>query len=316
MIAVLDTDSALSALAPEWEALWAATPGATPFQSPRWLLPWWRQFGTGKPRIAIERRGGELAGILPLYVLDEPAGQKLLPIGAATTDYLDALGDPRPLLPAVLERVRADRVDFCDLIEIPPESKLRGIVPPPGWTVSWWDGSACPVLSFPAIPSGIRRKLRMNRHRAERAGGWATEIATPETLPAFLAELVRLHQARWTAQGDTGVLASAEVLAFHREAAPELLSAGLLRLQALRVAGEIAAVILALLSPGRIYFYLSGFDERHSFVSPGTLLLGAMLEQAEAEGRAEAHFLRGGESYKYAWGGVDRFNAGCRLTAV
>ena len=32
-----------------------------------------------------------------------------------------------------------------------------------------------------------------------------------------------------------------------------------------------------------------------------------------AEGRTEAHFLRGQESYKYAWGGVDRVNYSGRL---
>jgi CelD/BcsL family acetyltransferase involved in cellulose biosynthesis len=170
------------------------------------------------------------------------------------------------------------------------------------------------VLTLPDIPSGIRRKLRMSRHRAERAGGWAMEIAGPETVQPFLAELVRLHQARWTAREEQGVLADARVLAFWREAAPLLLQGGLLRLTRLRVGGEGAAAIMALLAPGRIFFYLSGFDDAQVFVSPGTLLLGAMLEQAIEEGRAEAHFLRGRERYKYAWGGVDRFNWFGRLT--
>ncbi len=315
MIAVLETGGELRALAPEWEALWQRTPGATPFQSPRWLLPWWDQFGTGMPRVAIERRGGELAGILPLYVLDEPGERKLLPIGAGTTDYLDGLGDPARMLPALLERARNDGVDRCDLFDIPPGSPLLG-VEPPGWRADWSAGNPCPVLRFPAIPSGIRRKLRMNRHRADRSGGWSAETATQETRGAFLAELVRLHQARWTAQGEMGVLGGGAVLDFHRQAGPGLLAAGLLRLQVLRVAGEVAAAVMALLAPGRIFFYLSGFDERHAFVSPGTLLLGAMLEQAMAEGRAEAHFLRGREAYKYAWGGVDRLNAACRLTPL
>ena len=101
-----------------------------------------------------------------------------------------------------------------------------------------------------------------------------------------------------------------------REALPELLEAGMLRLQALWVGAEVAAVILALLAPGRIFFYLSGFDEAQAFFSPGTLLLGAMLERAIEEGRTEAHFLRGRERYKYAWGGVDRFNAFGRLSRL
>ena len=72
--------------------------------------------------------------------------------------------------------------------------------------------------------------------------------------------------------------------------------------------------MLALLGPGRILFYLSGYDAARGYESPGTLLVGAMLEEAVREGRREAHFLRGGEAYKYAWGAVDRPNHACRLT--
>lgn len=307
MIEVVDTDRDLMALADEWRALWTRCPGATPFQSPHWLLPWWRQFGTGMPRVAVERRGSEIAALLPLYVL--PTERKVLPIGAGTTDYLDGLGDPAPLLPAVLDRLRLDQVDQIELIEAPPWSSLLGL---PG--VIWAESSPCPVLTLPEIPSGIRRKLRMNRNRADRAGGWAVETATAETLEAGLDALIRLHQARWTAQGEPGVLADGAVLAFWRDAAPGLLSAGLMRLQILQIGGVVAAAIMALLSSGRIYFYLSGFDTAQSFVSPGTLLLGAMLEQAIAEGRTEAHFLHGQESYKYAWGAVDRHNYSGRVT--
>ena len=310
MIEVIDSDTRLEALGPEWDALWTRCPDATPFQSPRWLLPWWRQFGTGMPRVAIERRDGQLVGVLPLYVL--PGERKALPIGAGTTDYLDALGDPGPLLPAALARLRADPVDHVDLIEVPPWSKLRWMAPP-GWRAAWGESSPCPVLTLPDLPAGIRRKLRMSRHRAERAGGWTVETADAATLAACFEALVRLHQARWVAQGEAGVLADPAVQAFWHEAAPALLAAGMLRLQVLRVGRVVAAAIMALLAPGRVFFYLSGFDEAQRFVSPGTLLLGAMLEAATAEGRTEAHFLRGQESYKYAWGALDRLNSACRL---
>jgi CelD/BcsL family acetyltransferase involved in cellulose biosynthesis len=301
LIEIIDTDRGVAALAAEWEALWERCPDTTPFQSPHWLLPWWQQFGTGMPRVAVERRDGVMEAILPLYVL--PAERKALPIGAGTTDYLDGLGDPALLLPALLARLRDDPVDQLDLIEIPPWSRLldnTGIACSPS--------SPCPVLTLPDLPAGIRRKLRMNRHRAERAGGWAVETAQAPTLDLCLDALVRLHQGRWVAQGESGVLADAAVLAFWRHASPGLLAAGLMRLQVLRVGGIVAAATMALLAPGRIFFYLSGFDVAQSFVSPGTLLLGAMLEQAIAEGRTEAHFLRGQETYKYAWGAIDRLN--------
>ena len=319
MISVVDDVAGLRALAAEWQALWGRA-GGVPFQSPRWLLPWWDAFGTGMPLVAAWRDGGALRGVLPAYVLHEPDGPKLLPMGAGTTDYLDVLGDgAEPMLAALLDRAAADGVARCDWIELPPGSPLRGAVPPDGWSARLGEGSPCPVLPLsgpvPRFPGGIGRKLRMNRHRADRAGGWTVAHATPGTLDAGLDALVALHQARWTAGGEPGVLCDPAVLAFHRSAAPGLLDAGLLRLATLRVGGTLAAAILALLGPGRILFYLSGYDTAQAFVSPGTLLLGAMLEAAAAEGRTEAHFLRGREGYKYAWGAEDRMNATLHLRA-
>lgn len=318
-VSVIDDLAALRALAPEWHALWLRA-GRAPFQSPHWLLPWWDAFGTGMPRVAVWRESGALRGVLPAYVLHEQDGPKLLPVGAGTTDYLDVLGDgAERLLAAVLDRAAADGVGRCDWIELPPGSPLRDAPAPDGWAARLGEGSPCPVACLPGVPprfpGGISRKLRMNRHRAERAGGWTVEVAAPGTLDGMLDALVALHQARWTAGGKPGVLCDGAVLAFHRAAAPGLLDAGLLRLAVLRVGGAVAAAILALLGPGRIFFYLSGYDTAQSFVSPGTLLLGAMLEQAVAEGRTEAHFLRGREGYKYAWGAEDRMNATLHLTA-
>lgn len=324
-VTLLDTDDAMLALGPEWEALWRRA-GTTPFASPAWLLPWWRQFGTGAPRVAVQRDDGRLTGVLPLYRLDEPTVRKLLPIGAGITDHLDALLEPGvaagPMLQATLDHARGDGVGVCDLINVPPGSALHGIAPT-GWTMRWGAGVSCPALTLPGtiadlagiVPAKTLRKLRMNRNRATRAGGWTIETAGPATVQARLSDLVRLHQARWTAQGEPGVFADPAVSAFHREAAPALLQAGTLRLQALRLGDAVAAVCYTLLAgPDRILFYLSGFDAAHAFVSPGTLLLASMIEQAIEEGRREADFLQGNEAYKAAWGAIDHPVGWCRLT--
>lgn len=311
-------EASLIALAPEWGALWHRVPGAAPFASPHWLLPWWRQWGTGRPRVATFRRDGRLVAILPLYVLDEPEGPKLLPMGAGTGDYLDALAEPGIGVGALLAAALAASPDaaVCDLIEIPPGGRLRGVEPPPGWQALWREDSTCPVLrpgtALANVPAGTRRKLRMARHRAERAGGYMVETATAETRPALFDALAALHRARWESEGEPGVLTDPRVLAFHRHAQPGLLDAGLMRLLALRIQGQVAAAILQLLQPGRVLFYLTGYDLALSYHSPGTLLLGWALEQAAAEGR-EAHFLRGSERYKYAWGAEGRLNQACRL---
>ena len=43
---LISTPEELERLREEWLALWRRSPTATPFQSPMWLLPWWRAFGS------------------------------------------------------------------------------------------------------------------------------------------------------------------------------------------------------------------------------------------------------------------------------
>jgi CelD/BcsL family acetyltransferase involved in cellulose biosynthesis len=313
---LVTADDGLRGLAPAWEALWRRVPGATPFQSPAWLLPWWEVFGTGRPVIACLRDGDWLAGVLPLYLQDEAGERKLLPIGIGVSDYLDILLDPGlpedagdTLLEAGLRAGFAAGATVCDLTDLPPGALLRTLHPPAGWHAAWRRGEPCPVLPLPgdAVPARQRRKLRMNRHRAERLGGWTVEFATLGTIAPMMDILLRLNARRWG-----GLDPAAE--RFHRVAAPGLLGAGLLRLALLRIGGSVAACCHALADgERRVMFYMIGFDPAFAAASPGSLLIGALLDSAIAEGRTEAHFLRGDEAYKYAWGARDRHNAACRL---
>ncbi len=116
MIVLVSTNEELESLGLDWADLWERTPTATPFQSPYWLLPWWRQFGTGLPRVAISRIGALLTGILPLYIL--PEERKLLPIGAGLTDYFDVLGEPAGLLGSVLARLGTKDIAACELVDV------------------------------------------------------------------------------------------------------------------------------------------------------------------------------------------------------
>ena len=124
-----------------------------------------------------------------------------------------------------------------------------------------------------------------------------------------------LHGARWDDRGEPGgVLADPRVLALHRATAPALVAQGLLCLQLGRLGGAPAAAHHAFLAPdGRVLLYLSGFDAARARESPGALLLGELIGAMLAQGKRELHFLRGGESYKYAWGAVDRHNAARHL---
>jgi CelD/BcsL family acetyltransferase involved in cellulose biosynthesis len=315
----ISTAAGLEALRPEWLALWDRMPAATPFQSPAWLLPWWRRFGDGELLTLALRSRGELAGLVPLYVHFDGNLRKLLPLGVGVSDYLDPLleGDHAA---AVLEhlRRRADRFDRLDLENLGPGSPLLEAAAP-GWRDQVRDGEPCPVLHLPDGGSALRRAApRLARtsyyfRRAERLGPASFEKAARDTLPEFVEALFALHAARWRERGQPGVLADAQVQALHREAAAALLELGWLRLHGLRIDGRLVAVLLGFADRFRLHFYISGFDPALPHPSLGSLMIGHAVESAAREGLREFHFLRGGEPYKYAWGAVDRPSWGRQL---
>jgi CelD/BcsL family acetyltransferase involved in cellulose biosynthesis len=313
----IPTGAALEALAPAWDELWRRAPGATPFHSPAWLLPWWREIGGGELRVLAARRGGRVVGVLPMYLQDEGGG-KLLPLGIAISDYLDGLfeeGCGREVAEAMLRRL-AERHDWrcCELHPLRKGSPLLDAGTPPGCGDEVVEFEPCLAVEIPAgaralsdvLPRKIRANLRAFRRRAEQAGRVSLETATAATLTELLDALFRLHDARWHQLERSGVLADPAIRRFHRAAAPLLLDAGLLRLHALRLNGRIIAVMYALHVRRRAYLYVCGFDPDFAALSPGTLIFGHTIAHAVGEGARVVDFLRGRERYKYFWGARER----------
>jgi len=315
----IDTEKEMEALVPDWIGLWQRVPGATPFQSPHWLLPWWRQFGTGMPRIFTARAEQRLIGVLPLYELHEPGCVKLLPIGISVSDYIDALADPA--YPDVTDVLIAASCDIpgwqeCHLPDLPPDSALSRAAAPSGLAETRQSGPCCPVLALPSDPADLAtvvprktlRDVRQAHARSETVGSVVLDTADLDTIDLALDDLFRLHQERWHKRGEAGVLADPVVRAFHRDAARAFCEAGVLRLYRLRISDTVAGVYYGFQHSGNAYAYLGGFDPEMTRLSPGAQLLDHAIRAAIAEGAREFHFLRGGESYKYAWGAVDQFN--------
>jgi CelD/BcsL family acetyltransferase involved in cellulose biosynthesis len=311
------TADALERLHPEWAALWARCPDATPFQSPEWVLAWWQRFGGSDQWVITLRRAGRLAAVLPLFVWRTPAGvRKALVIGTGLSDYTDALIEPGADGAArqLLARVAAERRwEACEFHQLRDSSPLLS-APAPGCRDEITAGDPCPVLALPdrveklnsCVPARMLSKLRYSRRRAAASGPVRVERADERTLDELFDALLRLHAARWSAEGQPGVLADESVRRFHREAARGLLRAGALRLYGLRIGDRAAAALYGVHAHGRAYYYIGGFDPALGLLSPGTLVVGHAIEEAVREGCREFDFLRGGEEYKYRWGAEDR----------
>ncbi len=304
-VGVVSAFPALERLAPEWMVLWSRAEAPLPFTHPGWLLAWWRTLGGGALRVFTVRADGRLVAVLPMFIYPDGGASRLLPLGISVSDAFDLVADPRwsrQAVAALMRAVRTDRDgwDQCELHEIPSGSALHGPA------VKSALQSVSPVLDlerFAALPSRSGPRCRLAR--AERMAAEAGLLLDQPGLDA-MDDLFALHAAQWQVRGEAGVLAPAPVQAFHRQAARALARTDTLRLHRLRDGARTVAVLYGFQVQNRAYAYLSGIHPAYARLGLGTVLIGAAIGTARADGAQELDFLRGAEPYKHAWGATDR----------
>ncbi|HVX42027.1 MAG TPA: GNAT family N-acetyltransferase [Gemmatimonadaceae bacterium] len=319
---------ALRALAPEWRALCGRSASCTPFQHPEWLLPWWQHFGAGGGdlRALAIRRGADrqLVGFAPLYARhDRDGARRLALIGTGNTDYVDLLADPDhadAVVDATTDYIQdiGHCWDECDLHPLPPASPLRSVRAVDTWRVHHAALDVFPLLDLgraaldDAVPRSFLSTLRHGRRRLARDGALVADRAEPARALDAFHDLCTLHDARWRARGEPGVLSDARTRRFHEDVVHGMAARGMLRLHVLRVDGHAIAAFYGFALGRSLYYYLGGFDPAYARESAGSLVILDALEYAVSHGQSRLDFLRGGERYKYRWGAVDHY--GYRLT--
>ena len=308
-----------------WIDLWKRDAAATPFQSPHWVLPWFRHFASGEVLTIASRQDDRLDALAPALILrddDDPSESLGMLIGTGNTDYLDVLATPGAPVAAIVEQLGAADCAMWDLQQLRPASPLLEAPAPPNCDDEIEDHDTCVVLSIDGAGDDLenitsthsRKKLRYYRRLLEREGPIRWETPARDTLDEFMTALFELHAARWKLRGLPGMLAAEVDQSFHREVARCMLDAGALRMYALRVNDRIAAVFYGFAHHDTVYYYLSGYDPSLDKASPGTVLVAHAIEQAVRSGAKTFDFLRGAEEYKYAWGAKDRVNKRRRFT--
>jgi CelD/BcsL family acetyltransferase involved in cellulose biosynthesis len=306
---VLSTSNELFRLSHEWHVLWTRCPGASTFQRPEWLLAWAAAFLPHGVRAIEFRRDSELVGLAPLLIYPREHEQVLAFMGGGVSDYLDLLAHPsweQEIVGAFREVIlRQPDWTLLDLTDLPGESVLlkdafRNFVQP---------HDTCLALELPATTDELlqllskrqRANLRNARSRLQSAGGGEVQLASAATLADFLQDLFRLHTERWSKLGAPGVLSDERIQFFHSDLAPRLLDCGCLRIYRLVSSGRTLAVIEAFFEAETAFCYMQGFDPEFSYLSPGTQLMFAIMNEAVRAGVRKFDFLRGQESYKAHW---------------
>jgi CelD/BcsL family acetyltransferase involved in cellulose biosynthesis len=330
---------ALEECVPSWRRLLVRASHAQAVLTPLWILAWWREFGEGDGRAlraVVVEEGGELVGLLPLsrrLALHRGAipvrRLELLgtgereedEIGADYVGGLVARGLEARAARAVAEAIRGGELGEWDELRLaamnsedPWVDRLGDALAACGFSSSLVPGAECPYVPLPGAwdaylqALGSERRYVVTRSLRELdkwagAGGWQLRLAgSVDELVEGKEALKRLHAERWSAEGRSGVFASARFERFHDAVMPRLLSGedgASLELLWLVARGEPVAAAYYLLYGGRVQFYQSGrrLDVPKGF-RPGIALHALAIRRSIQAKRTEYDFLAGASRYK------------------
>jgi CelD/BcsL family acetyltransferase involved in cellulose biosynthesis len=302
----------------EWDAL-ADRTDASPFLRPGWFLAWWRAFAVGRLEIFAVRRGGRLAGIVPMThrlgglvsasnwhtpmfgflvedrdTADELARAVLRPaVHSVTVRFLDE-GD-EPTEQALVEA--ADRVRQR-VLERSPFIDTRGD----------WEAYQ------ERLGARRRRELRRRWRRLEELGQPAFEVHQGDRdLERLLDEGLAVEGSGWKDERGTSIRAQPATWRFYHEVARWAAGRGWLTLGFLRLDGRPLAFDYCLEHRGVHYLLKTGYDPALRSLAPGMLLRYEMIRRAHQTPVTTYDFLGDDNPWKLDW--TDRVRQRLELRA-
>lgn len=329
-VRIIRDEAGWDALRPEWDTLHAACPAASPPLHFDWQRGWWRHYGGAYggdgPLILTLWRERELVGLLPMYLACRTIGgvrlRELRPISTGEPereetcpDYLNLLyrpGEEATCAAAVWAAVAGMSWDRLVLPDLPGDSPL---LDPTSWPTvgarpEELGRGICLVTDltggFETYLKGLSSKTRQHARQYLRAGerpGAAFELAAADTVDAFFDDLVRLHQERWTADGQPGCFASDRFTAFHRDLLRAWVPSGRAVLARLSHQGRAYCALYGFVNRDKCDYYQSGIARGGDgpFNSPGNTANLLLMRTLAGRGVTAYDFLGGTSDHKHRW---------------
>lgn len=323
-VRVIQDEAGWDAIQGDWNDLFAVSPTASTPLDFAWLRGWWRVYKdtlrAGELRIVTIWRATQLIGALPLYVRSGRGGPfGVRRLGFISTgeadfeetcpDYLNILhvaGEESLCIDSAWQAIGRMEWDYLALLDLPEDTPLlRSQDVPPN--AQRFSRGQCPVADlkggFDTYLGNLSGKTRQHARQYLRAADRQEavfELATQENMAPFWGDLIRLHQERWTAEGNPGCFAAARFTEFHQSLVRKWVPSGRAVLARLSHAGQVYAVLYGFLTRSKFDFYQSGISRNDACPvdSPGTTINLLLMRALAERGVTEYDFLRGSSSYK------------------
>ena len=294
----------------DWNEVWQRARGAV-FQSHSWISAWLQadpDAGKWRLHVALARRDGRIAAILPLAIR-RYHGVRVLEFAAQRfSDYCDGIGPP-DLLQALWSRVvEQGGFDVIRLRSVGPEAVTRPALASAALSFLTEDEDEISLRLRSVWPNGdawlrtLNKKKKSNNARGRRMLSELGDVTVERFHQAMPAETI-LKLADLKTQWLRETKAESALL----DGGPKLLIAfaqSLAKIDRLyafviRCGGEVVAGAINATHGKRVWAYFSAYDPRFQRVSPGILLMTEYTQRALDEGFAEIDYLRGNETYKF-----------------
>jgi CelD/BcsL family acetyltransferase involved in cellulose biosynthesis len=321
---VYHNETGFDVLAKEWNALLHTSDFDTIFLTHEWQRAWWDFFSPGRELVLLAlRQDGDLVAVAPFYRQQSIEGQIVIQLvgGVDICDYLDIIALPHykdQVYQNIFEFFTTELTDWdqIDLHCIPATSPFEALdeaAKQHQLVAQRRVEDVCPFIPLPStwdeylalLDKKQRHELRRKIRRAE--GGAQVEwymASDAESLSEDIETFFDLHRKSSPDKDD--FMSEPAMQGFFHEAARLALNRKWLELSFLVMDGKKAATMFCFGYNDRTLVYNSGYDpQQFSHLSPGIVLLGYHIQDSIAKRRAAFDFLRGGEVYKYRFGGQD-----------
>jgi CelD/BcsL family acetyltransferase involved in cellulose biosynthesis len=296
----------------EWDEL-VDRIGAVPFARPGWFAAWWRAFGQGTPQVLRVRRGGRLAGVLPVATRRGRAAN----LHNWHTFLCSPIAEDADVEAELIERALHAAPFLADLghLSEPSADLAEEIIRRAGGSYRRHVVQRSPYVrvtgSFEEFLAARSTKfvarIRQRRRKLEKAGELTLTVhdGNGPGLDAALDEAFRLEGMGWKAENGTAILSDPRTAAFYRDVAHWAVRHDLLHITTLRQAGangdQAIAVELAL-DDGRAHYGLKvGFDPEFRAAGPGFILAHDLLQSAFERGLETFEFMGSVSEEKLRW---------------
>lgn len=314
-----------------WDDVFKNDTKATVFQSWSWLRGWIEVIGGNWLIISVHLESeSRYIAFLPLYKDSQPGlfgirnYSTLKMAGEPLADYSGMLCLPQyenevieKIATYLSDKMRWNRFNMRNIsdtriIQIARRIALKK------YDVQYGRKTPCPRLNLPdsweqyvaeILDPKYSKKLKSKLKKAEKRGLYTSGV-NDENLELYLQHFLKLHEMRW------GLMDEQKKQLF-TSTFKWLYLANLLRMDVLWYDNKPIAIQVSFMDRRKkiFLFYNGGWDSDYAHLSPGIVLHGHCINYAIENGYKVYDFMRGGESYKYLFGAVNKYNRNIVITA-